>query len=262
VNGGLSISELHFQTWLAGFFWPFLRVGAVVLSAPVLNSRQVPMRWRLLLAVVLTLVIAPSIAQVPVIDPLGLQAVLVAVQQLLIGLAMGLALQMAFAAVVFGGQMISLSMGLGFSQMVDPQNGVQVPVLSQYYVILSTFVFLLLNGHLILIDLLAQSFATLPIGAALGRDPMHTLVAWGSQMLAGGLLIALPLVATLLLVNLGLGVIGRAAPQLHILAIGFPIAILLGLTLIGLTLPGTVYGLTDLLEQAFALIRSMLSIKG
>jgi len=258
----MSITELQFQTWLAGFFWPFLRVGAVVLSAPVLNSRQVPMRWRLLLAVLLTLVIAPTIAQVPVIDPFGLQAVLVAVQQLLVGLAMGLALQMAFAALVFGGQLISLSMGLGFAQMVDPQNGVQVPVLSQYYVILSTFVFLLLNGHLILIDLLAQSFTSLPIGATLGRDPMHTLVAWGSQMLAGGLLTALPLVATLLLVNLGLGVIGRAAPQLHILAIGFPIAILLGFALMGLSLPGAVHGLTELLEQAFALIRSMLSIKG
>lgn len=260
--GGLSVTELQFQTWLANFYWPFLRVGALILSAPVLNSNQVPMRWRLLLAVLLTLVIAPGIAQVPVLDPFGLQAVLVAVQQMLVGLAMGLALQMAFAAMVFGGQLIALSMGLGFAQMVDPQNGVQVPVLSQYYVIISTFVFLMLNGHLILIDLLARSFTSLPIGVALGRDSIYTLVAWGSQMFTGGLAMALPIMGTLLLVNLGLGIIGRAAPQLHILAIGFPIAILLGLILMGVSLPGMVYGFRELLEHVFTLIGSMLRMSG
>jgi flagellar biosynthetic protein FliR len=259
---GLSITGLQLQGWLAGFYWPLLRVGAVVLSAPVLNSRQVPVRWRLLLATVLTLVIAPNIDRVPVIDPFSVQAVLVAVQQTLIGLTMGLALQVAFEALIMGGQAIALNMGLGFAQLVDPQNGIQVPVLSQYYVIIATFVFLLLNGHLMLIDLLARSFTTLPIGATLGRDDLHTLVAWGGQIFVGGLLVALPAVAALLLVNLGLGIIGRAAPQLHILAIGFPMAILLGFAIMWLSVPGAVHDFTGLLDQAFQLVRSLLAIRG
>jgi flagellar biosynthesis protein FliR len=237
-------------------------VGAVVLAAPVVDSRQVPARWRLLLAVVLTLVIIPGIGPVPVIDPFSVQAVLVALQQTLIGLAMGLALQIAFEALIMGGQLIALNMGLGFAQMVDPQNGVQVPVLSQYYVIIATFVFLLLNGHLVLIDLLARSFVTLPIGTSLRPDDLHTLVAWGGQIFVGGLLVSLPAVAALLLVNLGLGIIGRAAPQLHILAIGFPMAILFGLAVMWLSLPGAVHDFTGLLDQAFGLVRRLLAIKG
>lgn len=257
----MSITELQFQTWLAAFFWPFLRIGAVVIAAPVLNSTQVPKRWRLLLAVVLTLVIAPGIGPVPVIDPFSFQAFITALQQIVIGVAMGFALQMAFSAMVFGGQIIALKMGLGFAQMVDPQNGVQVPVVSQYYLILSTMMFLVLNGHLILIEILAKSFQTLPIGEGLQRADYWAVVAWGSEMFFGSLLVALPAIAALLLINLGFGVITRAAPQLNIFAVGFPVTMLMGFVLIWLSLPGAIDVLNNLLGGAFDLIRSILSIR-
>jgi len=161
---------------------------------------------------------------------------------------------------VFAGHVVAQKMGLGFAMMVDPQNGVQVPVISQYYLILSTFIFLFLNGHLILIDLLAESFRSLPVGEGLVREDYRTLVAWGSRMFAGGLLVALPAVAALLLVNLGFGIITRAAPQLHIFAIGFPLAMLIGFALIWLSLPGAVDNFEGLLEGAFGLIKTLLLI--
>jgi flagellar biosynthetic protein FliR len=258
----MSITEAQFQAWLAALFWPFLRVGGVVMAAPLFNSRQVPVRWRLLLALILTLVIVPGIPPVPRVDPLSLEAVLLAAQQVLIGVAMGVALQLAFAALVLGGQVVATKMGLGFAQMVDPQNGVQVPVLSQYYLILSTLVFLFLNGHLLLIDLLSRSFHTLPVGNGLQQENFHAIVVWGSDMFSGGLLVALPAVAALLLVNLAFGVVTRAAPQLHIFAIGFPLAMLLGFGMIWLSLPGAMDGFTHILESAFTLLRTLVRIGG
>jgi flagellar biosynthetic protein FliR len=256
----MSVTELQFQTWLATFFWPFLRVGAMVAAAPIFNSRQVPIRLRLLLALVLTWVIAPGIPPVPTIDPFSFRAVLTAVQEIFVGVAMGFVLQMALSAMVFGGQVIAHKMGLGFAQMVDPQNGVQVPVLSQYYLILATFLFLLVNGHLLLIELLAQGFSTLPIGESLSRADFRSVVAWGSEMFAGGLLVALPAVGALMLVNLGFGIMTRAAPQLHIFAVGFPLAILIGFGLVWLTLPGVMSKFTNLLEGAFGLVRTFMLI--
>jgi flagellar biosynthetic protein FliR len=257
----MPVTEAQLQTWLAMFFWPFLRIGAMIMSAPVFNSTQVPVRFRLLLAVIITLIIAPTIPQPPPVDPLGLSMILLAAQQILIGIAMGLILQMAFGAMVFAGQVIAHKMGLGFAMMVDPQNGVSVPVISQYYLILATFVFLFLNGHLILIDMLARSFHSLPIGASLAREDYRAVAAWGSIMFSGGLLVALPAVAALLLVNLGFGVITRAAPQLHIFAIGFPLAMLIGFVLIWLSLPGAMNGFEGMLEEAFASIRQILLLR-
>lgn len=256
----MTFTELQLQTWLATFFWPFLRIGAMVTAAPLFNSSQIPKRWRLYLALILTFVIAPTIDKVPVMDALSFATFLVVVQQILIGLAMGFVLQMAFAGMVFGGQIIANKMGLGFAQMVDPQNGVQVPVLSQFYLILSTFVFLFLDGHLILIEVLARSFQTMPIGESLGRADYHSIVAWGSDMFTGGLLIALPAVTALLLINLGFGVITRAAPQLHIFAVGFPLAIILGFMLVWASLQGAMDGFADMTESAFRLVKDLVSV--
>ncbi len=256
----MVITDAQLQAWLATFFWPFLRIGAVVMSAPVLNSTQVPMRWRMLLTVLLTLIIAPTVREVPLIDPFGVEFYIVVVQQVLIGISMGILLQMVFSAMVFSGQVIAHKMGLGFAMMVDPQNGVQVPVVSQYFMIFTTFVFLFLNGHLILIEVLARSFETLPVGVGFSREDYRAVVAWGSEMFAGGMLVALPTVAALLLVNLSFGVIARAAPQLHIFAIGFPMAILVGFLMIWISLPVTVDGFMDLLDNAFLHMRSILRI--
>jgi len=257
----MSITEAQLSTWLAAFMWPFLRIGAMVMAAPVFNSRQVPMRIRLLLAFMLTLIIAPLIPAPPVVPVFSHQAFIIALQQILIGVAMGFILQMVFGALVFGGQVIALSMGLGFASMMDPQNGVQVPVVSQYYLILATLSFLLLNGHLFLVQLLSDSFHTLPVAMdGISRNGLRDIVAWASRMFAGGLLIALPSMAALLLVNLGMGIASRAAPQLNIFAVGFPIAMLIGFALMWITLPDVLANFGELLNEGFALMMRLLLI--
>lgn len=182
-------------------------------------------------------------------------------QQVLIGVAMGFILQLVMAAVVFGGQVIAYSMGLGFAAMMDPQNGVQVPVVSQFYLILATLLFLMFDGHLILIDILAQSFHTFPVATSgLSQSSLQEIIGWGSRMFSDGLLMGLPIVAALLMVNLGMGIVTRAAPQLNIFAVGFPMAIMIGFVLIWITLPDVMGNFQELLADGFLLIERIVGI--
>jgi len=204
----------------------------------------------------------PLLPPSPVVDGLGAEAFLIAVQQIGIGAAMGFLLQLVFSALVFGGQVMAYSMGLGFAHMMDPQNGVQVPVVSQYYLILATLAFLLLNGHLVLIQLLADSFTLLPVAAdGLSRAGLWELVSWGSRMFAAGVVMALPVLIALLLVNIGMGVVGRAAPQLNIFAVGFPVTLLIGMVLMWVTLPHVMQGFGDLISEGFGKIGIILSLR-
>ena len=241
--------------WLASLLWPFMRIGAMLVATPVFSANSVPVRVRVLLALTIAWVLTPVIPAPPQIDLFSAEALLIGVYQVLIGVAMGFILQMVFSAFVIAGQSIAMSMGLGFASIVDPQNGVQVPVVSQAFLIMVTLVFLALNGHLLLIEVLAESFQRLPVGPlVISQDGLWQLVSWGSTMFVGGMLVALPAVAALLLVNLAFGVTSRAAPQLNIFAVGFPVMIMVGLAFIILTLPTVTDHLSRLLLQAFALI--------
>ena len=207
-----------------------------------------------------TAVVAPVLPAVPTIDPLSLPAVGIIVQQLVIGVAMGFALQLVFAAVTTGGQVIAMQMGLGFASMVDPQNGLQLPVLSQFYMLLVTLLFLGFDGHLVLIQMLVESFRNMPIAAdGLTRNGLWSIVSWGSDMFAGAVWLALPAVAALLVVNIAFGVMARAAPQLNIFAIGFPVTLIMGFVVIMFTLPTVVPQFTHLLNSGFRLIVTVLS---
>ncbi|AGA89152.1 flagellar biosynthetic protein FliR [Thioflavicoccus mobilis 8321] len=226
------------STWLLGFIWPFARIGAMLSISPLFGARTLPMRVRLMLALALTWAVFPLVGQVPSVDPLSLAGVLIMVNQLLIGTAMGLALQVAFAALLVAGQVIGASMGLGFASVVDPQNGIQVPVIGQLYFLLGALVFLAIDGHLALIQVLAQSFVTLPLGAQ-GPAPvlLRDLAVWSGLMFSEGTRLALPVVSVILLANLSLGVATRAAPQLNVFALGFSITLLLGFVTMVYALP-------------------------
>ncbi len=255
----MSFTEAQLSLWLASFLWPLLRIGAMVLSAPIFSSRQVPAPFRVGLALVLTWITMPLLPPPPLVEVFSPAAFLMVLQQLVIGVAMGFILQMVFGALVFGGQVIAYSMGLGFASMMDPQNGVQVPVVSQFYLILATLLFLLLDGHLILIELLIQSFHTFPVATdGIARNGLLEIVRWGSFMFSGGLVLALPVMAALLLVNLGMGVVTRAAPQLNIFAVGFPITMLFGFLLMWVTLPEVMDNFQLLTGAAFDLVRRLI----
>lgn len=254
----IQLDQVH--AWVLAFLWPFVRVAAMLSALPVIGGRLLPMRVRLVLALVLTWVVLPLVGPVPPLDPLSPAGVLVVANQVLIGAAMGLALQLAFNALLVGGQVIGASMGLGFASVVDPQNGIQVPVVSQLYFILGALIFLALDGHLRMVELVARSFATLPADGR-GLDPGHLkgLALWGALMFGEGMRLALPVVSVVLLTNLALGVATRAAPQLNVFALGFAVTLLLGLTAVLLTLGHLGPLFAGLLARAFGRVAALVA---
>jgi len=248
----MQFTEAQLSQWLADFFWPLMRIGAMMMAAPVFSVRQIPVRFRLLLAVLVTLLVQPVLPTSPVVSVFSTDALMLAAQQIGIGVALGFLMQMTFNALVFGGQVMAYSMGLGFANMMDPANGVQVPVVSQFWLILAMLAFLLMNGHLILITAIVDTFTVLPVASdGLSRAGIWELLSWASRMFAAGVLMAMPVIISLLLVNIGMGVVSRAAPQLNIFAIGFPITLLMGFVLIWVTLPQVMNNFGSLVSEAF-----------
>jgi flagellar biosynthetic protein FliR len=243
---------------LSTYAWPFFRITGLLMIAPVFGTRLVPARVKIALAVALTAAIAPAV-EAPQDAGFSVASALIAAHELLLGIVLGFVLQLLFDALVIAGQTIAMTMGLGFATMVDPQRGVSVPLLSQFFVILGILVFLALDGHLALLALLAESYELMPIGVPLGRDSVWSLVVEGGEMFAGALRLALPAVTALLVVNLAFGVMSRAAPTLNLFAVGFPTALLLGLVFLLLDIGGVVNVFSALVDDAFVRLGAWLA---
>lgn len=240
LGRAMVLTSTQIATWLTAWIWPFLRVSAFIMAAPVFGNRLPPRRLRLGIALTLTVMVVPVMPPVPLIDPVSVAGLLIAAQQVLIGVALGFALRLVFAVLELGGQLIAQMMGLGFAVLVDPQSGVHVPVVSRLYIILATLVFLSVNGHLAIIAVLSDSFVTLPVGSQeLGQEGLWALITHGRWLFSSALTLALPAIVALFIVNLAFGVMARAAPQLNIFAVGFPLTLIFGFLVILLTLPGT-----------------------
>jgi flagellar biosynthesis protein FliR len=256
----INITTGQLEAWLAQYLWPFIRIGACFMMAPIFGANFVPPRVRLLLAGAVTLIVAPLVPP-PDIQTFSAAAVVVTMHQVIIGFATAFALQLIFDALAMGGQLLSNTMGLGFAFNVDPLRGVSTPVLGQLYMIMVTLTFLAINGHLLLIETLAQGFTTLPVGmTGLDSGMIWRMVEWGSQLFAGALAVALPGMAALLVVNLAFGVMSRAAPTLNLFAVGFPITLIAGLVIMYVGLPSVLAAFGQSLEAAFGVIRTLLNI--
>lgn len=244
---------------LQAYAWPFLRVTGLLLVAPVFGANVVPRRAKMALAVALTLVLAPLVPESPTpIAPFGALALLTAVQQILIGVAIGFAVQVVFDALLMAGQAIAMTMGLGFATLVDPSRGVTTPVVGQFFLIVGLLLFLSLNGHLLVLQVLADSFRWMPPGPqGLDASSFATLFAWGGKIFEAGIVIALPAVVGLLVVNLALGVVSRAAPSLNLFAVGFPVSMLLGFLMLVLSLPALQSSFERLLDEALGTASSV-----
>src|SRR5438552_10183196 len=203
----VTFSVADAASWVSRMWWPVLRIGGFMLAAPTTSELAVPRLVKVILTLALTFLLAPLVpvpADLSIFSGAGLLA---AVIEVLIGISIGMVVQVSFEALSFAGQSISLSMGLGFATLVDPQRGAQTPVLGQMFVIFGTLTYLAVNGHLMLLGALAQSFQNLPIAAAtLDRDFLLMVALWGARVFDAGLLIALPAVISLIIVNLALGV--------------------------------------------------------
>jgi flagellar biosynthesis protein FliR len=254
----ITITATQIESWLGQIFWPFVRIGACFMVAPAFGALFVPARLRLVLAGAVALLVAPLIALPQGIQVFSVAGFIVTFQQVLIGVALGFALQILFDAVAMGGQLLANSMGLSFAFNVDPMRGTSTAALGQLYALLVMLTFLALDGHLAVIEMLVSGFQTLPVGTiGLENRDLWTLVAWGSQLFSGALAVALPGITALLVVNLAFGVMSRAAPTLNLFAVGFPISLVFGLVIVTLGLPALQSSFVRLLGDAFLLLRSL-----
>ena len=257
----MSFTEDELLSALASYVWPFMRISSMFISIPVFSVRALPAKIRVIAGLLITLVVAPLLPDMPNVAIFSYLGFMITVQQIAIGLATGFILQMVFSVMLVTGQSIAFSMGLGFASMVDPVTGVQVPVVAQIFVVSTSLIFLGVNGHLLVIEMLAESFYTLPVAVVgLSLDDLWSIIAWSSQIFAAGVLLALPIVAALLFVNISFGVAARAAPQLQIFGVGFPITIMLGMVLIWMYLANALDVFSVVLTDGFRLISQILRL--
>ena len=251
----IDLTTGQLEAYVAQGFFPFARIGACLMVAPMFGARFVPTRLRVVLAAAITALVIPLLPA-PGIAPFSPQGFIVVAQQLLIGVAMGFALQVIFDALGLAGQLLANSMGLSFAFNVDPLRGSSTAALGQLYIILATLTFLALGGHLALLEVLVNGFTTLPVGTTgLGREGLWMMVLWGGQLFAGALMIALPGVTALLIVNLAFGVVSRAAPTLNLFAVGFPISLVIGLLVVLAGIGPLQEGVAQLVAQGLDFLR-------
>jgi flagellar biosynthesis protein FliR len=254
----ITLTQAQLESWISQLFWPFIRIGACFMVAPAFGALFIPARLRLVLAGAVAFLVAPLIPQPTGIVPFSVAGIVVTIQQVIIGVALGFAMQVLFDAVAMGGQLLANSMGLSFAFNVDPMRGTGTPALGQLYAILVMLTFLALDGHLAMLEVLVEGFRTLPIGeTSFSNEGLWTLVAWGTQIFAGALAVALPGITALLIVNIAFGVMSRAAPSLNLFAVGFPISLVFGLVIVLVGLPALQSAFVSLLGQAFMLLRTL-----
>jgi len=225
-----ELDVLQIEQWVSALLLPFFRVASFFMAVPLLGSQLINARVRLMLALAVSFVVAPLLPAMPAIDGLSINTYLVIGQQILVGAMLGFLFQIFYQVFVLGGQIIAMQMGLGFASMTDPTNGISVVMLGQFYLTLIMMIFISLNGHLVMIEILVRSFDVVPVSlSALDRESYWKVAMAGSWMFSAAMLMALPAVTALLVVNMAFGIMSRAAPQLNILAVGFPFTMVLGL---------------------------------
>lgn len=253
----LALTNGQIGAWVASFMLPMFRVTSMLMTMPVFGTTLVPRRVRLYFALAITVVIAPVLPPMPEVHALDLSALLLIGEQVIIGAGLGLFLQLFFQAFVVAGQILSIQMGMGFASMVDPTNGVSSAVIGQFFTMLVTLVFLGMNGHLVVIETLVESFTTMPVGSGLLVSNFWDLANGLGWVLGAGLKLVLPAITALLVINIAFGIMTRAAPQLNIFSIGFPLTLVLGMGILWLTLADILNQYQPLAIQALQGMRDM-----
>ena len=248
----ITLTSAQMQIMVASLLWPATRILGMIAASPLFGNNSVPARVKVGLGMLLSVIVAPVIPAVPALDPLGWDGLLILVQQLLIGLVLGFSMRVVFSAVELAGEIIGMTMGLGFATFFNPQSQGRSSSISQFLSLMATMAFLAINGHLIMISALVDSFSTLPISAS----PMHAagffqIAKWGGIIFSTGVQISLPVVAALLITNIALAILTRAAPQLNLFGIGFPLTLGVGFLLLWLVLPFMAVPIENLLHLGF-----------
>jgi len=233
----ISFSSTELNAWIVAFFFPLARILALLVTAPPFNNAALRVRVRLVLGLAIAIAITPALPAMPAVEPASGIGLWILAQQLLIGFAIGFAMRLVFSAIDMASNMISMQMGLGFLTAYSPQSAAQTPVISEFIGLLALLIFMAINGHLMVIATLTHSFTVIPIGVAPpGAGTWLNLANAGAIIFSSGLLLALPVIVALLITNVALGVLSRAAPQLNLFAVGFPLTLALGFAALLLSL--------------------------
>jgi flagellar biosynthesis protein FliR len=236
-----SVTYAQLNTWMAAFLWPLVRILALVATGPIFGDASTSTPLKIGLSAFITIIVAPTLGPLPQVTVFSAMGVWIIVNQFVIGAALGLTMQIVFAAIQAAGDFVGLGMGLGFATFFDQQASGSSAVLSSYMNVFGMLVFVVLDGHLQMLSALIATFQTLPISSdLLGAVGFRALAVWGGTIFSMGLLLALPVVAALLISNLALGILNRAAPQIGVFQIGFPLTMLVGMLLLQLMVPNMI----------------------
>lgn len=259
----ISISSAQLDAWIALFVFPLSRILGLLASAPVFGNAALPGQIRLIAGLAIALAVTLALPAQPAIAAGSWLGLVVMAEQILIGVLLGFVLRIAFAAVDVAGELIGLQMGLSFATFFDPASGGQTPVITEFLGLMTALIFLGLNGHLLALSVLAESFTLLPVSTA----PIHaatfsSLMAWSTILFSTGVLLALPLITALLIANIALGVLARIAQQLNLFAVGFPVTLALGFLVLMLSLPHIGAAMEGLFSRSFAEMALLLRLAG
>lgn len=259
----MNFTDAEIGTWVSTWLWPLFRIASFFMVIPVIGTQLVPMRVRVGLAFLVTLLVVPLIPPVPVVEPLSFNAVFITLQQVFIGSLTGFMFVMLMQLFVVAGMMIAMQMGLGFASMVDPANGVNVPVLSQIFLVCVTLIFLAMNGHLVMIEIIVETFRSWPISEqiigvnSITREDMWMFISRISWLFASALVMALPAITAVLIINLSFGIMTRAAPQMNVFSLGFPIGMMFGLFIVWVSSNGLLPQFDTFSTETFLFLRDI-----
>jgi flagellar biosynthesis protein FliR len=229
----LDITSGQLEHWVALFFWPMCRIAAFLMSDPLLGHNSIPNSVKVGMAVVLSVLLAPVLPPMPDVPIVSWQSLGIVVEQLLIGTSLGMVMRVTLAAVEMAGEICGMQMGLAFASFYSAESNTNTMVLSRFLSMIALLMFLALNGHLLVLDVLAQTFKSVPVGnLRIDALSWERVARYGGHIFLTGLLLSLPMVAALLIINLAMGILNRAAPQLTVFAVGFPVTLSTGLVLL------------------------------
>lgn len=233
----ISVGSAQIDAWIVAFIFPLSRILGFMATAPLWSTAGVPKRIRLTIGIAVAVALAPGLPPMPAVQPASLAGLWIMAQQMMIGIGMGFAAKIVFTAFLFAGEFIGNQMGLGFATFYDPLSASQTPVISEFINLVALLMFLSINGHLLYLATLAQSFSAIPIGAIpVGAGSWLNIAELGSKIFSAGLLLSLPIMAALMITNVALAVLTRAAPQLNLFALGFPLTLIGGFFMLAISL--------------------------
>lgn len=248
----ITITSAQLDAWILAYMFPMARILGVMATAPVFNNDAMNMRARLICGLAIAMALAPVLPPMPRMPADSWQAGAILVQETLIGTLMGFSLRIVFAAIDIAGELTGMQMGLSFAVLYDPQTAGQTPVITNFFALITTLIFLASNGHLLIIQLLAESYELLPVsGIPFAADSLRTVVASASTLFSLGLMMSMPIIAALLIANIGLGVLTRVAPTLNLFAVGFVVTLMSGFVVLALSMPYIGVALEKLFELCF-----------